>query len=80
MSLAARSSRRGARTIWDLPVVATPALDQGDFLVGAFATAAQVFDRLQPEVLVSSEDRDNFIKNMLTVRAEAARRARRETP
>ncbi len=25
---------------------------------------------MTPEVLVSSEDRDNFIKNMLTIRAE----------
>jgi HK97 family phage major capsid protein len=61
---------QAARTLWDLPIVATPAMDAGTFLVGAFATAAQVFDRLLPEVLVSSEDRDNFIKNMLTVRAE----------
>jgi HK97 family phage major capsid protein len=58
------------RSIWDLPKVATPAIPQGEFLVGAFGTAAQIFDRLEAEVLVSSEDRDNFIKNMLTIRAE----------
>ena len=27
-------------------------------------------DRMDVEVLISSEDRDNFVKNMLTVRAE----------
>jgi HK97 family phage major capsid protein len=56
--------------VWTLPVVDTPAMAQGEFMVGAFAVAAQVIDRMQTEVLVSSEDRDNFIKNMLTVRAE----------
>jgi len=55
---------------WQLPVVATPSLEQGEFLVGGFKAAAQIFDRLETEVLISSEDRDNFIKNMLTVRGE----------
>jgi HK97 family phage major capsid protein len=55
---------------WQLPVVATPSLEPGEFLVGGFRAAAQIFDRMDIEVLVSSEDRDNFIKNMLTVRAE----------
>ncbi|MGY8706995.1 phage major capsid protein [Bradyrhizobium sp. 18BD] len=57
-------------TIWGRPVVGTPAMAAGEFLVGAFLDGAQIFDRLDAEVLVSSEDRDNFIKNMLTVRAE----------
>jgi len=45
-------------------------MPEGDFLVGGFKAAAQIFDRLDVEVLISSEDRDNFIKNMLTIRAE----------
>lgn len=57
-------------TIWGRPVVGTPAMSQGHFLAGAFLDGAQIFDRLDAEVMVSSEDRDNFIKNMLTVRAE----------
>lgn len=57
--------------IWGLPVVYTNAMPVGQFLVGAFETATQIFDRMQPEVLVSSEDRDNFIKNMLTIRGES---------
>lgn len=39
-------------------------------LVGAFGLAARLHDRMDVEVLISSEDRDNFIKNMLTIRAE----------
>ncbi|GEP09276.1 phage major capsid protein [Methylobacterium gnaphalii] len=58
------------RSIWDLPTAVTPAMPQGKFLVGSLGTSAQIFDRLDAEVVVSSEDRDNFIKNMLTVRAE----------
>ena len=34
------------------------------------AVLLQIIDRQLTEVLISSEDRDNFIKNMLTVRAE----------
>jgi HK97 family phage major capsid protein len=45
-------------------------MSEGEVLVGAFGLAARLHDRLDVEVLVSSEDRDNFIKNMLTVRAE----------
>ncbi|MDO7841086.1 phage major capsid protein [Sphingomonas immobilis] len=57
-------------TMWGLPVVPTQAIAQDKFLTGAFNMAAQIFDRMDTEVLISSEDRDNFITNMLTVRAE----------
>lgn len=41
-----------------------------DFLVGAFRLGAQLFDRMAIEVLVSSENEDDFIRNLLTIRAE----------
>ena len=56
--------------LWGQPVVNTPSMDDGEFLVGAFKAAGTIYDRLDPEVKASSEDRDNFIKNMITVRAE----------
>ena len=56
--------------LWGLPVVATAAMEEGEYLVGGFKIAAQIFDRMGTEVLISSEDRDNFIKNMLTCRGE----------
>ena len=56
--------------IWTLPKVVTPVMPVNSFLVGAFQAGAQIFDRQTAEVLISSEDRDNFVKNMLTVRAE----------
>lgn len=56
--------------LWGRPVVSTQAMDVDEFLVGAFRMAAKIWDRMETEVRISSEDRDNFIKNMLTVRAE----------
>lgn len=56
--------------LWGRPVIGTQAMDLDEFLVGAFRMAAKIWDRMDTEVLISSEDRDNFVKNMLTVRAE----------
>ena len=56
--------------LWRMPVVPSNAMPQGEFLIGDFRRAATIYDRMEAEVLVSSEDRDNFIKNMLTVRGE----------
>lgn len=56
--------------LWGLPVVDSTAMPEGEFLVGAFRQAAQVFDREQAVVEISTEDSDNFRKNMVTIRAE----------
>lgn len=60
----------GVQRMWKLPVIDTNAVPQGEFLVGAFDLAAQVFDREDAGVEVSTEDADNFTKNMVTIRAE----------
>ena len=52
--------------LWRLPVVDTNAMAAGKFMVGAFNMAAQVFDREDANVQVSTEDGDNFVKNMVT--------------
>lgn len=56
--------------LWGLPVVPTQAMTVDKFLVGAFDLAAQIFDRQDATVEVSTEDQDNFIKNKVTIRAE----------
>jgi len=56
--------------LWGLPVVATQAITTDKFLVGAFDLAAQIFDRQDATVEVSTEDADNFTKNKVTIRAE----------
>lgn len=59
-----------APRLWNLPVVATQAQAQNRFLTGAFDIAAQIFDRMEIEVLLSTENVDDFEKNMMTLRAE----------
>lgn len=58
--------------LWGRNVVPTQAMDAGDFLVGAFGggLAVQGWDREDMTVQISEHDRDNFIKNMLTIRCE----------
>ncbi|MFW8567062.1 phage major capsid protein [Orrella sp. 11846] len=56
--------------LWSLPVVSTTAIVQDQFLVGAFSLGAQVFDRQDAEVLISTENDKDFEKNMVTIRAE----------
>lgn len=60
----------GTQRMWRLPVVDTNAMPEGEFLVGAFDMGAQVFDREDAAVEVSTEDGDNFRRNMVTIRAE----------
>jgi HK97 family phage major capsid protein len=57
-------------SLWGLPVVATQAMTEDKFLTGAFKLGAQVFDREEANVEISTEDSDNFRKNLVTIRAE----------
>ncbi len=58
-------------TLWGLPVVATEAAAfQGKFLTGAFNAAAQLFDREDANVVISTENGDDFEKNMISIRCE----------
>lgn len=56
--------------VWNLPLVETQAMAVDKFLVGAFNLAAQIFDRLDMEILMSTENEDDFIRNMITIRCE----------
>lgn len=60
----------GQPSLWGLPVVATKSLDTSEFLVGSFQQGAQGWDREDVRVIVSLEDRDNVIKNMVTILCE----------
>jgi HK97 family phage major capsid protein len=58
-------------TLWGLPVVATEApAFKGKFLTGAFNAAAQLFDREDANVVISTENADDFEKNMISIRCE----------
>lgn len=56
--------------LWGRPVIDTQSMDEDEFLVGAFRMAATIYDRMDPEVIASTEHDDNFVRNMITVRAE----------
>ncbi|WP_440221844.1 phage major capsid protein [Dokdonella sp. MW10] len=56
--------------IWGRDVVSTQAMALGRFLVGDFAAHAQIFDRQDANVAISFENKDNFERNMATLRIE----------
>jgi HK97 family phage major capsid protein len=60
-----------APRLWGLPVVSTIALSAGTFLTGSFRAAAQIFDRLSVEILISTENVDDFEKNLISIRCES---------
>ncbi|WP_426817922.1 phage major capsid protein [Winslowiella sp. 2C04] len=67
----ANPSALAGPTLWGLPVVATEAAAfQGKFLTGAFNAAAQLFDREDANVVISTENADDFEKNMISIRCE----------
>lgn len=58
-------------SLWGLPVVATEiAAFEGKFLTGAFQTGAQLFDREDANVVISTENADDFERNMISIRCE----------
>ena len=56
--------------LWGQPVVSTQSMATGKFLTGAFQLGAQIFDRMDAMVEISTEDDQNFRKNLVTVLAE----------
>jgi len=64
------STAGGIVRIWNVPTVGTSVMTSGDFLVGSFALAAQLYERQQAEVIISTEDSDNLRKNLVTLLAE----------
>lgn len=55
--------------LWAKPVVATVAMTIDKFLVGGFKLQT-LYDRMSPEVLIASENVDDFEKNLYTMRCE----------
>jgi HK97 family phage major capsid protein len=57
-------------SLWGLPVIPTAAMTAGQFLVGSFDLAAQIFDRMAVEILLSTEAGQNFTSNQVSIRGE----------
>jgi HK97 family phage major capsid protein len=60
----------GEPKVWRMPVVDTPAIEQGTALVGAFGTGAQLYDREQASIRISEQHSDFFVRNAIVVLAE----------
>lgn len=67
----ANPSALAGPTLWGLPIVVTEtAAFNGKFLTGAFNMGAQLFDREETNVVISTENADDFEKNMISIRCE----------
>lgn len=58
------------KQVWHLDVVSTTAMSDEDFLIGSFGLGAQLHDREQVNVIMSTENADNIERNVVTFRAE----------
>jgi len=56
--------------LWARPVVTTKALAHTEFLTGSFQQGAQGWDREDVNLVVAPQDRDNVIKNLVTLLVE----------
>jgi HK97 family phage major capsid protein len=60
----------GEPKVWRMPVIDTPAMDEGTALVGAFGTGAQLYDREEASIRISEQHSDFFVRNAIVVLAE----------
>ena len=56
--------------VWGARVIPTAAMPAGKYLVGDFARAATIYDRLETVIDVAAENENDFIYNRFTIRAE----------
>jgi HK97 family phage major capsid protein len=57
-------------SLWGIPVVLSAGMPSGSYIVGQFNPNCQIFDRSAAAVEVSEQNQDDFVKNLITVRAE----------
>lgn len=56
--------------LWRLPMVATPAIDEGYVLLGSFGIGATLYDRMEGNIRVSEQHSDFFVRNAVAILAE----------
>lgn len=57
--------------LWNVPTVTSLSMAPGEFLVGQFANNAMIFDRWDVEVRISTENSDDFERNLASVLVES---------
>lgn len=60
----------GEARLWRLPVVESPAITEGEALVGAFGTGAQLYDRESANIRIAEQHADFFVRNAVVILAE----------
>lgn len=60
----------GEQRLFRVPVVDTTAIDEGEFLTGAYSLAAMLWDREEANIRTSDSHSDYFVKNMIAILAE----------
>lgn len=68
--LLAAPSQTTPAMLWGLPVAQAFSMQPGNFIVGALKLAATLYDREEASIMLSTEDQDNFVRNLVTIRAE----------
>jgi HK97 family phage major capsid protein len=64
------TSTLGTSAVWSLPLVISPSMAAGSFLVGAFSQASVVYSRQMLTVNIAYENEDDFLRNLACFRAE----------
>lgn len=60
----------GPLNLWGVPVIVSRYMAAGSYLTGQFNPYSQIFDRDEAAVEVADQNQDDFIRNLVTVRAE----------
>lgn len=60
----------GVARLWRVPVVETTAINEGEFLTGAFSLGAAIWDREDAAIRISDSHADYFIRNLYAILAE----------
>lgn len=60
----------GEPRVWRMPVIDSPAIEEGTALLGSFGIGAQVYDREAANIRVAEQHADFFIRNAIVVLAE----------
>jgi HK97 family phage major capsid protein len=69
--ISANPRMQNMKTIWGLPVIETNAMPVGRFLVGSMSMATQFTKRRGVILEMSDSNKDNFEKDMVTLKASA---------
>lgn len=60
----------GEQRVWRMPVVDTPAIEEGTALLGSFGIGAQIYDREDANIRTAEQHSDFFVRNAVVILAE----------